>query len=296
MQSRNKLVQHASRASVFVALTLTALKIYAVYATQSLSILSSLLDSFMDLLASLGTLVAVTFANRPADKKFRFGYGKLEAIAALSQSILIIVSVLLLIAEALQQFFKHKQQLEHPGIGIIVMCISIALTLCLTLFQQHVIKHTNSIAIKADALHYKTDIAVNIAVLISLYLSQFYPGIDSISCLMISIYIIWATKDIIKESLGILLDKEINHSDREKIINLITSHPKILGLHNLRTRTSGKRVFIEVHLEMNPNLTLIEAHTLSHEIKDLVEANFPGSEIITHQDPAGHDPEPEDTD
>lgn len=289
MEKRSHLIKWSSRASVSVALTLTLLKSYAIYTTHSLSILSSLLDSVMDMLASIATLVAVTIANRPADRSFRFGYGKLEAVAALSQSILILISVLFLIFEAIQQLFSNSHHVAYSITGIIVMGVSIALTLALNAFQQYVIRQTNSIAVKADALHYKTDIAVNAAVLISLYLSQYYANIDSISCLGVSIYILWATKEILSDSLSILLDKEINDSERNEIINIIMNHPNVLGLHNFRTRTSGHRIFVEVHIEMNPELTLVAAHDIAHDVKNSVESKFPNADVIIHQDPAGYD-------
>jgi ferrous-iron efflux pump FieF len=284
------LTQLASRASVTVALVLTIVKLYAVYTTQSLSILSSLFDSSMDMLASIANLIAITIASRPADQKFRFGYGKLEAVSALLQSLLIIISLLFLITEAIQRLFQSDSSISNPEFGISVMIFSIVLTLALTAFQQYVIKRTHSIAIKADALHYKTDLAVNITVLASLFLSTYYSNIDSIACFAISIYVLWSTQPIIKDALSVLLDQEINTQDKQQIIAILHQHPKIFGFHNFRTRTSGKRIFIEAHIEMDPSLTLVEAHTISHELKDAVEKAYPNAEIIIHQDPIGYDP------
>jgi ferrous-iron efflux pump FieF len=284
-----RLTQIASQVSVAVAFILTCAKIYAVYTTQSLSILSSLFDSSMDMVASLGNLIAITMANKPANDKFQFGYGKLEAVSALIQSILIIVSLLFLITEAIQRFFQPEPMINQTGIGISVMGLSILLTIGLTIFQNYVIKRTHSIAIKADALHYKTDLAVNIVVMISLFLSPYYMHIDSFASLGISLYVIWSTRHIIKESLSVLLDQEINTYDKEKIIEILNKHPNVLGFHNFRTRTSGKRIFIEAHIEMDPKLTLVEAHTIAHELKDAVESIYPHAEMIVHQDPIGHD-------
>jgi ferrous-iron efflux pump FieF len=285
----DSLVQWVSRSSVAVAAILIAGKVYAVYMTGSLSILSSLLDSAMDMVASLGNLVAVTIAAKPADKKFRFGYGKLEAVSALMKSLLIIGSIIFLVFEAIQRFFQEESAILNPEIGMWVMVLSIVLTMGLTLFQQYVIRKTNSIAVKADALHYHTDLAVNVVVIGSLYLSRYYSHVDSIACLLISGYVVWSIRGIIGESLAVLLDKEIPSKDKQTIIAVLNNHPKVMGFHNFRTRTSGKKIFIEAHVEMDPSLTLIEAHTIAHELKDAVLELYPESEMIVHQDPVGHD-------
>ena len=291
--NNDHLIQLASRSSVIVALILIIAKSYAVYVTSSLSVLSSLFDSSLDMVASIGNLIAVTIASRPADHKFRFGYGKLEAVSALIQALLIIISLLFLISEAVKRFFQGETSVLQPEFGIGIMAISMLITLGLSIFQHYVVKRTTSIAIKAEALHYKTDLAVNFFVIISLYFSRYYSNIDSISCLIISGYVVWSTRAIITESLAVLLDKEIEYTDKEKILTILRNHPMVKGFHNFRTRTSGKRIFIEAHIEMDPELTLIEAHTISHELKDAVEAVYPHAEIIIHQDPVGYDKTPE---
>lgn len=287
--TNDRLIQLTSKASVTVALLLTLAKIYAVYQTQSLSILSSLFDSSMDMLASIGNVIAVTMAARPANHKYQFGYGKLEAVSALIQSILMIVSLLFLITEAIQRFATSETTVMHPEVGIRVMVFSIILTVALTAFQRYTVKKTNSLAIKADTLHYQTDLAVNIVVLLSLFLNRFYTNFDTFSCLGICLYVIWSTRPIIAESLEVLLDKEINPEDQAKIIAVLNHHPSVKGFHNFRTRSSGKRIFIEAHIEMDSKLTLIEAHIIAHELKDAVEAIYPHAEMIVHQDPLGYD-------
>lgn len=287
--TNDQLVRITSQSSIAVAFVLTITKLYAAYTTNSLSIISSLFDSSIDMLASIGNLIAITMAAKPADKKYQFGYGKLEAVSALIQSLLIIVSLLFLIGEAIPRFLNPQSPINQPEIGIAVMILSIVLTLGLTAFQRYTINRTQSLVVKADSLHYKTDLAVNIVVLTSLTLSPYFAYIDAIMCVCISGYMIWTTKEIIGESLAILLDKEIDYQDQLQIIKIINQHPKISGFHNFRTRSSGKRIFIEAHIEMDPKLTLVEAHNIAHELKDEVEALFPHSEMIVHQDPIGHD-------
>lgn len=285
----DQLVRLTSKSSVAVAFVLTLAKLYAAYKTQSLSVISSLFDSSIDMLASIGNLIAVIIASKPADKKYQFGYGKLEAVSALVQSLLIIISLLFLIGEAIPCFISKQVSVSHSEIGIAVMISSIVLTLGLTLLQRYTIKRTKSLVIKADSLHYNSDLAVNIAVVISLSLSAYYAYIDPIICICISGYMIWTTREIISESLAILLDKEIAHQDQLQIIRTINQHPNVKGFHNFRTRSSGKRIFIEAHIEMDPKLTLVEAHMIAHELKDAIEAIYPHSETIVHQDPIGYD-------
>lgn len=287
--TNDRLVQLTSKASVLVALILTLAKLYAVYTTHSLGILSSLFDSSMDMIASIGNLIAVTIAARPADHTYQFGYGKLEAVAALIQSILIGISLLFLMSEAVQRFLSNETTVTHSNVGILVMVFSIVMTLGLTALQRYAIQRTGSLALKADTLHYKTDIAVNVVVLISLCLNTYYTNIDTIACIGICGFVMWATRHIISESLAVLLDKEINTQDQTTIIAILNNHPSVKGFHNFRTRSSGKRIFIEAHIEMDPKLTLVEAHNIAHDLKDAVEAVFPHSEMIVHQDPAGYD-------
>jgi ferrous-iron efflux pump FieF len=287
--TNDRLVQLTSKASIAVALILTLAKLYAVYTTHSLGILSSLFDSSMDMIASIGNLIAVTIASRPADHKYQFGYGKLEAVAALIQSMLIGVSLLFLASEAVQRFLSSDIDVTHSTVGIWVMVLSIVMTLGLTTFQRYTIQRTQSLAIKADALHYKTDIAINIVVLVSLFLNTYYNAIDTFACIGICGFIMWSTRHIIVESLEVLLDKEINTDDQTKIIAILNNHPSVKGFHNFRTRSSGKRIFIEAHIEMDPKLTLVEAHVIAHELKDAIEAAYPHSEMIVHQDPFGYD-------
>lgn len=287
--TNDRLVQLTSKASVIVALILTLAKLYAVYTTHSLGILSSLFDSSMDMLASIGNLIAVTIAARPADHKYQFGYGKLEAVAALIQSILIGVSLLFLASEAVQRFLSSEISVTYSTVGIWVMVLSIVMTLGLTTFQRYTIQRTQSLVIKADTLHYKTDIAINVIVLISLFLNTYYNAIDTFACIGICGFVMWSTRHIIVECLEVLLDKEINTADQTKIIAILNNHPSVKGFHNFRTRSSGKRIFIEAHIEMDPKLTLVEAHVIAHELKDAIEAVYPHSEMIVHQDPFGYD-------
>jgi ferrous-iron efflux pump FieF len=274
----------ASRVSVGVSVLLILLKTYAVYVTDSLSLLSSLFDSGMDAVASIGNLIAVTFAVKPASLTYRFGYGKLEAVSALLQSFLIVLSMGFLLFEACKRIIT-PEPLKELSLGIGVMIISVILTIGLVLFQRYTLKRAQSLAVKADSLHYKTDLAVNLIVMASLWLSSYFPFFDSIGCAAIGIFVLISTKEIFRESLWVLLDREIPKKDQLAIMNIIQNFPGVRGFHNFRSRSSGQKLFIDLHIELSPAITLLEAHALSHAVKKAVEKEYPNADLIVHQDP-----------
>ena len=238
-------------------------------------------------------LVAVRHALTPADKEHRFGHGKAEALAGLSQSMFIAGSAGFLLLEAGRRIISPIE-VEAPGIGILVMVFSIVATLILLGFQRHVIRKTNSTAIKADALHYRTDILVNGSVILALWLStKGWAGFDALFACGIAIFILYSAWEIITVSYDHLMDRELPDEQREDIKKLVLQHSSARGLHDLRSRHSGTMTFIQLHLELDDNLSLLEAHKISDEVEmSLLEA-FPGSEIIIHIDPqsvVGHEP------
>jgi|TARA_B110000908_G_scaffold164382_1_gene212349 ferrous-iron efflux pump FieF len=276
-----------------VALVLIVAKLVAWGLSDSVSLLATLIDSVLDALASVINLVAVRHALTPADKEHRFGHGKAEALAGLSQSMFIAGSAGFLLLEAGRRIISPIE-VEAPGIGILVMVFSIVATLILLGFQRHVIRKTNSTAIKADALHYRTDILVNGSVILALWLStKGWAGFDALFACGIAIFILYSAWEIITVSYDHLMDRELPDEQREDIKELVLQHSSARGLHDLRSRHSGTMTFIQLHLELDDNLSLLEAHKISDEVEmSLLEA-FPGSEIIIHIDPqsvVGHEP------
>jgi|TARA_B110000977_G_scaffold185635_1_gene250664 ferrous-iron efflux pump FieF len=276
-----------------VALVLIVAKLVAWGLSDSVSLLATLIDSVLDALASVINLVAVRHALTPADKEHRFGHGKAEALAGLSQSMFIAGSAGFLLLEAGRRIISPIE-VEAPGIGILVMVFSIVATLILLGFQRHVIRKTNSTAIKADALHYRTDILVNGSVILALWLStKGWAGFDALFACGIAIFILYSAWEIITVSYDHLMDRELPDEQREDIKKLVLQHSSARGLHDLRSRHSGTMTFIQLHLELDDNLSLLEAHKISDEVEmSLLEA-FPGSEIIIHIDPqsvVGHEP------
>lgn len=272
--------------AVLVALSLILAKIFAWFFTGSVSILSSLADSILDMLASVVNMFAVHHAMRPADKEHQFGHGKIEAIAALAQASIIFVSVLFVYYEAINRFI-NPVLVTKPTVGVVVMLFSIMLTIGLVIFQTMVIRRTRSIAITADSMHYKADLYLNIGVLVSLFISSGLniAWLDPLVGIAIGSYILMTSWRIAKAACDILMDRELPDKSREKIIKIIKAHPKVKGLHALKTRSSGTQEFIQVHLEMDGKMSLHEAHDIAQEIDDKIQAIFPRAYVTIHQDP-----------
>ncbi|AIL12299.1 hypothetical protein IM40_00230 [Candidatus Paracaedimonas acanthamoebae] len=283
-----KSVKYASYASVAVACILIIVKFFAWQVTGALSLQASLIDSLLDGLASLLNMFAIRQAHRPPDAEHRFGHGKIEAIGALAQSIFIFGSASWLLYEAGNRFI-HPESLEKAEVGLWIMVFSIVLTLALVLYQKHVFKRTNSIAIHADSIHYQSDLFINMSVIIAL-LGSTFQGMTLLDPLIgtgIAAYILYTAWKVAAQSFDILIDREFSQEERQKIIQLVLSHPQVLGYHDLRTRSSGTQKFIQIHLEMDGSLTLKAAHKVSLEVILKVQQAFPHTEVLIHEDPSG---------
>ena len=283
-----KLMRWATYASVAVAIVLIIIKTMAYLLTGAVAILSSLIYSFLDFLASGINLFAVRHSLVPADHDHRYGHGKAEAIAGLAQSAFIVGSALFLIFEAINRF-SHQQVLENGMVGIGVMLITIALTGLLVKFQRYVVKKTGSIAITADSLHYAGDLLLNLSVIVALILSIYldWQIADPIFALMIALYILRSAWMIGKQSLAQLMDQELPDEVREEIKAIALQHPEVLNLHELRTRSSGRQYFFQLHLEMDGELKLKEAHQIANAVEIEICKAFPNAEVIIHEDMEG---------
>jgi len=288
MEANGRLMRLATYASVSVAVLLIALKTGAWIATESIAMLSTLVDSLLDALASLVNLLAVRHALTPADREHRFGHGKAEALSAMAQSAFIAGSAVLLLFQAGERLINPRT-LSRPETGIAVMLVSIVLTVMLVLFQVWVVRRTRSMAVAADSLHYKGDILVNAAVIAALILGSWFGWLyaDPIFGALIAVYILYSAWLIIREALDMLMDREMPESDRDRIREIAMSHPEVTSIHDLRTRRSGPSSFIQFHLVMNADLTLLKAHEISDAVEMEVRDAFPGAEVLIHQDPTG---------
>ena len=284
----DRLRRSATYASVAVATLLIAVKFAAWLETGSVALLSSLVDSLLDIAASVVNLVAVRHAMSPADREHRFGHGKAEPLAVLGQSAFITGSAMLLLAEAVRRLI-WPVPVENPPAGIAVMIFSIVVTIGLVLYQRHVVRRTGSIAITADELHYRSDVVLNLSVIAALVLGSALdiPILDPLFGAAIGIWIVYSAVRLARLSLIQLMDHELPDDEREKIRAIAQSHPDVVAAHDLRTRVAGPTAFIQIHIEMNGTLSLIRAHEISDEVEAELRAAYPNAQVIIHQDPEG---------
>lgn len=286
--SNMRLRQAATYASVSVAIILIVTKMFAYFMTNSVAMLSSLLDSTIDLMSSLVTAYGVASALRPPDHDHRYGHGKAEPLAALAQAAFIIGSSVLLAYEALHRLY-HPEPLQNEVFGYSVMVLAIVATACLVAFQRYVIRRTRSMAIKADYFHYVGDLLINLAVVASFALTG-WTGLtwfDPVLAIVIAGGLAFTAFRIAVHALNVLMDRELPDADRERIIALVRAQEHVRGVHDLRTRTDGERIFIEFHLELDATMTLRTAHKIDEAIMAVLKKTFPNADILIHQDPAG---------
>ncbi len=285
-----RLMKFATLASVTVALLLIVAKTAAWWLSDSVAILSTLVDSLLDAAASILTLVAVRHAVQPADAEHRFGHGKAEALASLGQAAFVAGSGVLLMAEAVRRFFTPKP-ISQEFVGIGVMVFAIVLTLVLVAIQRRVIRRTGSLAVRGDALHYVGDVLINGSVIVALVINLLWGWryADSIFAIGIVGYLLWNSWLIGRQALDQLMDRELGDDDRKRILAIAQAHPEARAVHDLRTRRAGLLTFIQFHLELDPAMKLVRAHEISDAIEAELHAAFPNAEIIIHQDPAGYE-------
>jgi ferrous-iron efflux pump FieF len=289
-----RLKRLATYAAVGVAAALIAIKLWAWLVTDSIAMLASLVDSTLDLVASGLNLLAVRHALTPADREHRFGHGKAEAIAGLGQAAFIGGSAAFLLLQSLERLID-PQPVAESFIGLVVIGVSIALTIALVAFQRYVINRTRSLAIGADHLHYLTDIATNAGVVLALILAGVvgWHIADPLISLAIAGVIAWGAFRILGGAYDELMDREFEDADRNRIKEIVRNHGAVIELHELRTRRAGHHAFIQLHLELPPAMTLVEAHRISDEVEAAIMAAFPDAEVLIHQDPAGVEEPPQ---
>lgn len=279
------LLRYTTYASVAIAALLIIIKLYAWRHTESIGILASLIDSTMDMAASLINMIAVGHALRPADSEHRFGHGKAESLAGLGQAAFIAVSALFLISQAVDRFINPEPLANlQAGMGIIV--ISLILTIGLVFFQRHTIQKTDSSAIKADELHYKGDIFSNIGILVALFLADFgFFVADPAIGLLIGVYILYCAWEISWGAIQTLMDHELSEDIQLQIETIARAHKQVIGIHDLRTRQSGLVNFVQMHVDLDKNMSLEEAHYIAEQVEANIQAALPNTDVIIHQDP-----------
>jgi ferrous-iron efflux pump FieF len=291
--SDQRLRQAASSASLAVALVLVAVKFWAWLETDSISLLTSAADAIVDVVASIVTFGGVRFAGRPADLDHRYGHGKAEAVAAFVQGLLLAAAGVALGVGAIWHLI-NPQPLSQLTLGIWIIVGSTATASALVLMQTYVVKRTGSTAIAADREHYITDVAVNVAVLVALGLERFmgWTRSDALGALGIACYMLWNACGIAMHSLVQLLDRELDTTDRDRIRTAILNCPGVRGVHDLRTRHGGDRVFVEFHLEVDGEMSVDEGHEIGDLTEKAVAALFhSAADVTAHIEPVGIDDE-----
>lgn len=282
---RERLLRAATNAAVAVAAILTCAKLSTYWLSGSVALLASAVDSALDASASLLNLLAVRYALKPADEEHRFGHGKSESLAGLGQAAFVGVSGVYVIWRAVMRLIE-PQPLSAALPGLIVMLGSLLLTLALVSFQRSVLRRTDSPAIKADALHYVSDLASNAAALLALLLARAgWLRADPCFGLLIALVTLYGALRIAMESFEVLMDHELPTDARERIERIILAHDRVRGVHELRTRRSGATTLIQFHLELDADTSLTAANQVAHEVSAALDAAFPGADVMIHQDP-----------
>jgi ferrous-iron efflux pump FieF len=289
-----RLMKRAAIASISVALLLTVLKAVAFLFSNSVAMLASMADSGLDLFASTGNLLAIRQSLVPADKEHRFGHGKAEPLAGLAQCAFIVASALFLVVQSAGRL-AHPAPIDHSTDALMVMAVSIVLTLLLLLYQRHVIAVSGSTAIRADRAHYFGDLAANLAVVGAIFLSEGlgWQRADPLLALAVAVMMLASSWKVGRDSLDQLMDRELPDEDRARIAAIVRANPAVRSLHELKTRMAGRASFIQVHVEMDPQMRLTEAHAVCDAVERAIIRAYPMAEVIIHQDPAGYEQTPE---
>jgi len=290
---RADLTRSAAYASIATALFLIGLKVWATWRTGSMAMLGSLADTALDLVASVATLVGVWIAAQPADRNHRFGHGKAESLSAIFQVMLIALSSAAIAFRSLLNLLEGARPTGAQE-GIVVSVLAILATLGLLAWQRHVIRKTRSVAIKADHVHYQSDLLLNAAVIAALVLDQYlgWAGVDPLFGLAIAAWLLWGAWRAGGEAIDNLMDKEWPEEKRQQFVEVAARHPELSNLHDLRTRTAGNRDFVQFHVDLPETMTVGESHDIIERVEADLLGVFPDADILIHIDPEGHVDEP----
>ena len=288
MQDHAALTRRITTVSVATALILTAIKAAAWLAGGSVALLASLADSGLDLVASLITFYAVRYAAAPPDAEHRFGHGKAEAFSSLVQAGLVFASAALVGREAIGRMVA-PQPVHQAGWGVAVMAVSVVLTGVLIAAQNRVLKQTRSVAVSGDRAHYASDLASNAAALVGLGIVGLTGLVlfDAIAGLVVTAILLWSAVGVFREAANQLMDHELPPGDRARIVELLTADPRLTDVHQLRTRASGPYVHMQMHVDLDPQLSLEAAHQVLVAGERRVLEEYPSADIIIHADPRG---------
>lgn len=279
-------LRHVAMAAIGVSLTLLIAKLWAWSVTDATSLLSSLADSLFDVIISWINFFAIRYAIKPADDDHRFGHQSIEDIAGLAQFSFICGSMVFVIAQGVIGLL-HGHQVKAPEEGIAVMVLSLVLTSALVLYQRRVFKATRSLIVQADSLHYYTDLLMNISIIASLFAVYYWSimWLDAALAIGIALYIITEAWEVGSRSFNNLMNKEMPDSEKEQILEQVNAAEGIRGYHNLKTRYSGSKPFIQMHVEIDQSISFAEAHEITERLEHALLSLYPTADIMLHQDP-----------
>jgi cation diffusion facilitator family transporter len=282
------LTKSVTALSVAVALILVAVKLVVWLISGSVALMASMADSGLDLIASTTTFIAVRYAASPPDDQHRYGHGKVEAFASLVQAGLVFASAALIGEEAIPRLM-HPRPVVQEDWALAVMGLSVVLTAALILAQTRLLRRTRSVAVSADRTHYAADLASNGVALAGIAAAAFFglPALDAIAGLIIAGILLWGAIAVFREGSSQLLDHEAPESARARIVSLVLQDPAVLDVHQLRTRSSGPFMHIQLHADLDPDLPLSTAHKIVVAAEKRILTVFPDADIIIHADPRG---------
>lgn len=287
-QESAALTRRITLMSVATAAVLGAIKLAAWLASGSTAMLASLADSGLDLVASLGTFWAVRYAAAPPDAEHRFGHGKAEAFASLMQAGLVFASAALIAREAIADILD-PHPLQNEGWAIAVMVVSTGLTALLVTAQTRILRRTSSVAVSGDRAHYASDLASNVVALVGIAASAWLglSNLDAAAALVVTGLLLWGAISVFRQASDQLMDRELPDEDRARIVRLAAADPRVSDVHQLRTRASGPYVHVQMHIDLDPDLTLEAAHEVVVAAEKRILEAFPAADIIIHADPHG---------
>lgn len=282
------LTRRVTLMSVATALVLVSIKMAAWIASDSTAMMASMADSGLDLVASLVTFFAVRYAAAPPDAEHRFGHGKAEAFASLVQAGLVFASAALIAREAVGDFLD-PHPLQQEGWAVAVMAVSIGLTLMLLRAQSLVLRQTSSVAVSGDRAHYASDLASNVVALIGIAASAWLGvnGLDAAAAMVVAALLLWSAIGVFREASSQLMDHELSDEARAEIVRLVTADGRLANVHQLRTRASGPFVHMQMHVDLDPDVTLEAAHQAIVAAENRILEAFPAADILIHADPQG---------
>lgn len=274
--------------SLSVSGILVLAKIWVWLGSGSSAILASAADSLSDVVVSCSGLLALLYALKPADHDHRFGHGKMEGVAALFHAAFIIGVALFVMLDSARSFLNPDAITMHKQAMILLVC-AVILNAGLLCFQRAVMCRHHSLILQADHTNYTADIAMHVCLFIAIWLHLVtgWVWVDPLAAILVAVWMMIAACGIMRQSLNMLLDRELPEGQRQGIRVAILSQSGVRGVHDLRTRYTGTHLSLSFDIEVDPALSFAKAHDISKDVETALLTLHPGAEIMIHVDPAG---------